>query len=60
MGVRVGDDGVDLRIWGKQKGLTDPYPLAWHLADTAAVAQRLWERYLSWPASKDRLVSRDR
>jgi CRISPR-associated endonuclease/helicase Cas3 len=43
----VGDDGVDLRIWGKEKGLRRPYPLAWHLADTAAVAQRLWERYLS-------------
>lgn len=42
----MGDGGIDPRIWGKEKGLQRPYPLAWHLADTAAVAQRLWELYL--------------
>ncbi len=51
----MGDDGVDLRIWGKEKGLQRPYPLAWHLADTAAVAQQLWERYL--PAGVRRKIA---
>lgn len=43
---------VDLRIWGKEKGLPGPYPLAWHLADTAAVAWLLWTRYLTPCARK--------
>lgn len=42
----MGNEGIDLRIWGKEKHLPVPYPLAWHLADTAAVARRLWERYV--------------
>ncbi|MFD1325424.1 CRISPR-associated helicase Cas3' [Micromonospora sonneratiae] len=38
---------VDLRVWGKSKGLASPYPLIWHLVDTAAVARALWDRYLT-------------
>ncbi|MDN3355835.1 CRISPR-associated helicase Cas3' [Actinomadura sp. DC4] len=43
----MSDGGIDLRIWGKEKGLPRPYPLAWHLADTAAVARLLWTQYLT-------------
>lgn len=42
-----GDKALDARIWGKCRGLDRPYPLGWHLADAAAVAMALWERYLS-------------
>jgi CRISPR-associated endonuclease/helicase Cas3 len=38
---------VDLRLWGKSKGLKPPYPLIWHLLDTTAVALRLWDDYLT-------------
>ena len=31
----------ELRIWGKSKGLTSPYPLLAHLVDTAAIAYSL-------------------
>ncbi|WP_269440603.1 CRISPR-associated helicase Cas3' [Micromonospora tarapacensis] len=48
-GIAVGADQerVDSRIWGKSKGLSTPYPLLWHLIDTAAVAGVLWDRYLA-------------
>lgn len=38
---------VDLRIWGKERGLPSPYPLLWHLVDTAVVAGALWDLYLT-------------
>ncbi|WP_327024161.1 CRISPR-associated helicase Cas3' [Micromonospora sp. NBC_01739] len=38
---------VDAGIWGKSKHLHRPYPLLWHLIDTAAVAGVLWDRYLA-------------
>ncbi|GAA3446725.1 CRISPR-associated helicase Cas3' [Planomonospora venezuelensis] len=38
---------VDLRLWGKSGGLDNPYPLVFHLLDTAAMATVLWRDYLS-------------
>ncbi|WP_462203366.1 CRISPR-associated helicase Cas3' [Frankia sp. CcWB3] len=38
---------VDLRLWGKRKGLPGPYPLVFHLLDTGAAAEVLWRDYLS-------------
>ncbi|MDG4827686.1 CRISPR-associated helicase Cas3' [Solwaraspora sp. WMMD1047] len=38
---------MDLRIWGKERGLASPYPLLWHLVDTAAVAGALWDGHLT-------------
>ncbi|MFJ6199602.1 CRISPR-associated helicase Cas3' [Micromonospora sp. NPDC092111] len=38
---------IDAGLWGKSKGLPMPYPLLWHLMDTAAVAGVLWSRYLA-------------
>jgi len=46
---------LDLRVWGKAHGLARPYPLAWHLADTAAVALSLWDGYLT--AGQRRVVA---
>jgi CRISPR-associated endonuclease/helicase Cas3 len=37
---------VDLSPWGKKHGLCRPYPLAFHLLDTAAVARELWCSFL--------------
>ena len=38
---------LDLRIWGKSKGLGEHrYPLACHLLDAAAAARLLWEGYV--------------
>lgn len=34
---------VDVRLWGKSKGLTRSYPVVCHLLDTAAVAGALWD-----------------
>ena len=48
--------GIDLRLWGKSRHLAVPYPLAWHLVDTAAVAGELWDRYLT-PAQQDLIIS---
>ncbi|MGK5551228.1 CRISPR-associated helicase Cas3' [Actinomadura kijaniata] len=42
---------VDLRIWGKSRGLPAPYPLICHLLDAGAAAGALWDRYLS-PAAR--------
>jgi CRISPR-associated endonuclease/helicase Cas3 len=42
------ENGVcDLRLWGKEKGLGAPYPVLWHLIDTAAISGCLWDLYLS-------------
>ncbi len=45
----------ELRIWGKSKGLTSPYPLLAHLVDTAAIAYSLmsgrWDLGQSRPAT---------
>ncbi|MER5910071.1 CRISPR-associated endonuclease Cas3'' [Streptomyces sp. NPDC001982] len=34
---------VDVRLWGKHRGLTSSYPAICHLLDTAAVAGALWD-----------------
>ncbi|MEU9126096.1 CRISPR-associated helicase Cas3' [Streptomyces sp. NPDC048506] len=41
---------VDHRLWGKWHGLEDlsvPYPVVCHLIDTAMIAGRLWDVYLT-------------
>lgn len=49
----VGDErNVDLRLWGKSKGLVRPYPLVWHLVDTAAVVASLWDGFLTLSQGK--------
>ncbi|MEU3521362.1 CRISPR-associated endonuclease Cas3'' [Streptomyces sp. NPDC006654] len=37
---------VDVRLWGKERGLPCPYPLVCHLLDTAAVFGALWDALL--------------
>ncbi|MGW2964946.1 CRISPR-associated helicase Cas3' [Streptomyces sp. NPDC001220] len=37
---------VDVRLWGKERGLPWPYPLVCHLLDTAAVFGALWDGLL--------------
>lgn len=34
---------VDARLWGKEKGLSRPYPVVCHLLDTAAAFGALWD-----------------
>ncbi|MER5631819.1 CRISPR-associated helicase Cas3' [Streptomyces nitrosporeus] len=34
---------LDVRLWGKESGLSRPYPLVCHLLDTGAVFQELWD-----------------
>jgi hypothetical protein len=46
---------VDLRVWGKSIHLPRPYPLLWHLVDTAAVAAALWDRFLT--ANQRRVIA---
>ncbi|SED78109.1 CRISPR-associated helicase, Cas3 family [Streptomyces misionensis] len=36
-------DQVDVRVWGKERGLPYPYPLICHLLDVAAVFGALWD-----------------
>ncbi|MBU3063155.1 CRISPR-associated helicase Cas3' [Nocardia sp. NEAU-G5] len=38
---------VDLRLWGKSRGLPGAYPLVCHLLDAGAAAGALWDHYLS-------------
>lgn len=38
---------IEKRIWGKSRLLNAPYPLVWHLVDTAAVTGVLWDRVLT-------------
>lgn len=42
-----GQDKVDLRLWGKARGLDGPYPLVCHLLDVGAAVGVLWDLYLS-------------
>lgn len=35
------------RLWGKERGLTHPYPLGCHAIDAAVMAAALWDRYLT-------------
>ncbi|MEU4718094.1 CRISPR-associated helicase Cas3' [Nonomuraea dietziae] len=37
---------VDLALWGKSRGLSEPYSLVWHLLDAAAAVEALWDHYL--------------
>lgn len=41
-----GGGGVDLRLWGKSRGLPGRYPLVCHLLDAGAAARCLWGRYV--------------
>ncbi|NHO79436.1 CRISPR-associated helicase Cas3' [Micromonospora sp. CMU55-4] len=47
IGLGFDHEAVDAGIWGKSSQLLKPYPLLWHLIDTAAVAGELWDRYLA-------------
>ncbi|MEV5606420.1 CRISPR-associated endonuclease Cas3'' [Streptomyces sp. NPDC052299] len=38
---------LDARMWGKEHGLTRPYPVICHLLDTGAVLRELWDVVLS-------------
>ncbi|MEV7659484.1 CRISPR-associated helicase Cas3' [Streptomyces anulatus] len=38
---------LDVRLWGKENGLSRPYPVLCHLLDTSAVFQELWDVTLS-------------
>ncbi|MFF2012112.1 CRISPR-associated helicase Cas3' [Streptomyces sp. NPDC058195] len=38
---------LDTRLWGKEHGLSLPYPVMCHLLDTGAVFQALWDVVLS-------------
>ncbi|MFE1407807.1 CRISPR-associated helicase Cas3' [Streptomyces sp. NPDC058770] len=38
---------LDTRMWGKEHGLSRPYPVVCHLLDTGAVFQELWDVVLS-------------
>ncbi|WP_406515637.1 CRISPR-associated endonuclease Cas3'' [Streptomyces sp. NBC_00873] len=38
---------VDVRLWGKSRGLTRSYPVICHLLDTAAAAGALWDMTLT-------------
>lgn len=40
------DGCLDVRLWGKEKGLPSPYPVVCHLLDTAAVFGVLWRDLL--------------
>ncbi|MFF2651705.1 CRISPR-associated helicase Cas3' [Streptomyces sp. NPDC058045] len=46
---------VDVRLWGKSRGLTRPYPLVCHLLDTAVVAGALWDVTLT-DGTRERLA----
>ncbi|SCG38615.1 CRISPR-associated helicase, Cas3 family [Micromonospora coxensis] len=47
VGLGFDHEEVDAGIWGKSNHLEVPYPLLWHLIDTAAVAGALWDCYLA-------------
>ncbi|MBK3532375.1 CRISPR-associated helicase Cas3' [Streptomyces sp. MBT67] len=34
---------LDVRLWGKENGLSRPYPVVCHLLDTSAAFQELWD-----------------
>lgn len=40
-------ESLDMTAWAKMKGLPKPYPLVFHLLDTAAAALVLWDRFLT-------------
>lgn len=48
---------LDARLWGKEKGLSRPYPVVCHLLDTAVMAGALWDAVLS-RAFRRRLADR--
>ncbi len=37
------DCALDVRLWGKESGLSRPYPVMCHLLDTGAVFAELWD-----------------
>ncbi|MCD0447513.1 CRISPR-associated helicase Cas3' [Glycomyces sp. A-F 0318] len=47
---------VSLTLWGKSKGLAEPYSLIRHLLDTAAMLEVLWDHYLD--GNQRRVVAR--
>ncbi|WP_025274173.1 CRISPR-associated helicase/endonuclease Cas3 [Haloglycomyces albus] len=38
---------LDFTPWGKYQNLPSPYPLIWHAIDTMAVAEKIWDNYLT-------------
>ncbi|MFF0598495.1 CRISPR-associated helicase Cas3' [Streptomyces antibioticus] len=52
----VGPDQVDVRVWGKERGLPYPYPLICHLLDVAAVFGALWDDLLH-PRLRQRIAA---
>lgn len=38
---------LEKQLWGKFKGLDEPYPLIWHMLDSAAAVEVLWHSFLS-------------
>ncbi|MER6445479.1 CRISPR-associated endonuclease Cas3'' [Streptomyces venezuelae] len=53
MGDELQAGSLDVRLWGKERGLRWAYPLICHLLDTGAVCLELWDQLLS-----DQLKSR--
>ncbi|MGW3240703.1 CRISPR-associated helicase Cas3' [Streptomyces olivaceus] len=47
---------VDVRLWGKERGLPHPYPLICHLLDVAAVFETMWDA-LPHPRLRERIAA---
>ncbi|WP_218126136.1 CRISPR-associated endonuclease Cas3'' [Glycomyces sambucus] len=47
---------VSLTLWGKSKGLVEPYSLIRHLLDTAAMLEVLWDHFLD--GNQRRVIAR--
>ncbi|MFD0416818.1 CRISPR-associated helicase Cas3' [Streptomyces sp. NPDC127108] len=47
---------IDVRMWGKERGLLRPYPVICHLLDAAAVFGTLWDALIS-DRVRDRIAS---
>ncbi|MER6145880.1 CRISPR-associated endonuclease Cas3'' [Streptomyces sparsogenes] len=45
--VQAAAGELDASPWGKSRGLEEPYDLVRHLLDTAAMAETLWDVYLT-------------
>ncbi|WP_285512098.1 CRISPR-associated helicase Cas3' [Streptomyces sp. NBRC 14336] len=56
MNDAVGRGRVDVRLWGKERGLPHPYPLICHLLDVAAVFEALWDALLH-PQLQERIAA---
>ncbi|BFO16744.1 CRISPR-associated helicase/endonuclease Cas3 [Streptomyces sp. KM77-8] len=52
----TGRGRVDVRVWGKERGLPHAYPLICHLLDVAAVFGALWDALLH-PLARERIAA---